>query len=275
MFCSSNLPFSICLLVTHNRYDASKSVTHIYNGTGFSIQYASGNVRGFLSEDVVVVSNKKPFIYVLGMLKNEFKGNILMKMKIAKVREIRWYIFSHPGYQKVRLSKRSTVNQVQMLVHQILTVIKAKYWVTLKQIDCDNTISNMRWNTKTVICTQFLMEMFDPWPLTSLGGWYPSGAGFCRGHSSSCDPIHLCQVWRSVRDGLSRCSHWWNYTCVWSHHVSTCSERGCFLCVLQQVSISISLHVSKGGQIHFMIKCLVIFIATRTTWKTRIIYIKY
>ncbi|XP_016392408.1 renin-like [Sinocyclocheilus rhinocerous] len=40
---------------THNRYDASKSLTHIYNGTGFSIQYASGNVRGFLSEDVVVV----------------------------------------------------------------------------------------------------------------------------------------------------------------------------------------------------------------------------
>uniref|UniRef100_A0A671KS16 renin n=1 Tax=Sinocyclocheilus anshuiensis TaxID=1608454 RepID=A0A671KS16_9TELE len=40
---------------THNRYDASRSLTHIYNGTGFSIQYASGNVRGFLSEDVVVV----------------------------------------------------------------------------------------------------------------------------------------------------------------------------------------------------------------------------
>uniref|UniRef100_A0A3B1K1A8 renin n=1 Tax=Astyanax mexicanus TaxID=7994 RepID=A0A3B1K1A8_ASTMX len=40
---------------THNRYDASKSHTHVYNGTGFSIQYASGNVRGFLSEDIVVV----------------------------------------------------------------------------------------------------------------------------------------------------------------------------------------------------------------------------
>lgn len=44
------------LLVTHNRYDASKSWTYVENGTGFSIQYASGNVRGFLSEDVVVVS---------------------------------------------------------------------------------------------------------------------------------------------------------------------------------------------------------------------------
>ncbi|XP_026868025.2 renin [Electrophorus electricus] len=40
---------------THNRYDASKSLTHIHNGTGFSIQYASGNVRGFLSEDIVMV----------------------------------------------------------------------------------------------------------------------------------------------------------------------------------------------------------------------------
>ncbi|CAB1336093.1 unnamed protein product [Coregonus sp. 'balchen'] len=40
---------------THNRYDGSKSRTHVKNGTGFSIQYASGNIRGFLSEDVVVV----------------------------------------------------------------------------------------------------------------------------------------------------------------------------------------------------------------------------
>lgn len=46
------------LLVTHNRYDASKSRTHVENGTGFSIQYASGNIRGFLSEDVVVVGSK-------------------------------------------------------------------------------------------------------------------------------------------------------------------------------------------------------------------------
>ncbi|KAG7243741.1 hypothetical protein INR49_010075 [Caranx melampygus] len=47
-------PFSTACF-THNRYDASKSWTYVENGTGFSIQYASGNVRGFLSEDVVVV----------------------------------------------------------------------------------------------------------------------------------------------------------------------------------------------------------------------------
>lgn len=47
-------PFSTACF-THNRYDGSRSRTHIENGTGFSIQYASGNVRGFLSEDVVVV----------------------------------------------------------------------------------------------------------------------------------------------------------------------------------------------------------------------------
>ncbi|KAM8862778.1 renin isoform 2-T2 [Spinachia spinachia] len=47
-------PFSTACF-THNRYDASQSRTYIENGTGFSIQYASGNVRGFLSEDVVVV----------------------------------------------------------------------------------------------------------------------------------------------------------------------------------------------------------------------------
>ncbi|XP_047196312.1 renin [Hippoglossus stenolepis] len=50
-------PFSTACF-THNRYDASKSWTYVENGTGFSIQYASGNIRGFLSEDVVVVSLK-------------------------------------------------------------------------------------------------------------------------------------------------------------------------------------------------------------------------
>uniref|UniRef100_A0A8C4RS03 Renin n=1 Tax=Erpetoichthys calabaricus TaxID=27687 RepID=A0A8C4RS03_ERPCA len=40
---------------SHNRYDSSQSQTYIKNGTGFSIQYGSGNVRGFLSEDLVMV----------------------------------------------------------------------------------------------------------------------------------------------------------------------------------------------------------------------------
>uniref|UniRef100_A0A7N8XVS2 renin n=1 Tax=Mastacembelus armatus TaxID=205130 RepID=A0A7N8XVS2_9TELE len=47
-------PFSTACFI-HNRYDGSKSQTYVENGTGFSIQYASGNIRGFLSEDVVVV----------------------------------------------------------------------------------------------------------------------------------------------------------------------------------------------------------------------------
>uniref|UniRef100_A0A3Q2NVH8 renin n=1 Tax=Fundulus heteroclitus TaxID=8078 RepID=A0A3Q2NVH8_FUNHE len=47
-------PFSTACF-THNRYDSSRSHTHVSNGTGFSINYASGTIRGFLSEDVVVV----------------------------------------------------------------------------------------------------------------------------------------------------------------------------------------------------------------------------
>ncbi|KAM4571672.1 renin [Fundulus diaphanus] len=47
-------PFSTACF-THNRYDSSQSHTHVSNGTGFSINYASGTIRGFLSEDVVVV----------------------------------------------------------------------------------------------------------------------------------------------------------------------------------------------------------------------------
>ncbi|XP_072267676.1 renin [Pyxicephalus adspersus] len=46
--------YSAC--VSHNRYDSSKSYTYIKNETGFSIQYESGRVRGYLSQDIVVVA---------------------------------------------------------------------------------------------------------------------------------------------------------------------------------------------------------------------------
>uniref|UniRef100_A0A8C5M1V1 renin n=1 Tax=Leptobrachium leishanense TaxID=445787 RepID=A0A8C5M1V1_9ANUR len=46
--------YSAC--VSHNQYDSSKSQTYIQNGTGFSIQYGSGGVKGFLSQDLVTVA---------------------------------------------------------------------------------------------------------------------------------------------------------------------------------------------------------------------------
>ncbi|XP_066482316.1 renin [Tiliqua scincoides] len=76
--------FSAC--VSHNRYDSSKSSTYMSNGTKIEIQYGQGNMKGFLSKDVVIVADipviqvfaeataltNDPFIYakfdgVLGM----------------------------------------------------------------------------------------------------------------------------------------------------------------------------------------------------------------
>ncbi|XP_040508845.1 renin isoform X3 [Gallus gallus] len=53
--CKCSPLYSAC--ISHSRYDSSKSRTYIANGTGFAIRYGTGSVKGFLSQDVVMVSD--------------------------------------------------------------------------------------------------------------------------------------------------------------------------------------------------------------------------
>ena len=52
---SKTCPLSNIACKIHSKYDSTKSTSYVKNGTDFAIQYGSGSLSGFVSQDAVTV----------------------------------------------------------------------------------------------------------------------------------------------------------------------------------------------------------------------------
>lgn len=156
---SSNLwvPSKSCTSIscfTHNTYNSAKSSTYVKNGQSFVIEYGSGGVKGFLSQDTVTWGGAKISNQVFGEVTSE-QGTSFAVAKFDGILGMAWQTISVDNVTPVfqNLFSQGTVSQNSFAFYLTRTIGQAGSTLTLGGYN--STLSKNDWKQVPLIAEDY------------------------------------------------------------------------------------------------------------------------
>ncbi|OMJ70243.1 hypothetical protein SteCoe_31827 [Stentor coeruleus] len=198
---SSNLwvPSKSCTSIacfTHNTYNSAKSSTYVKNGQSFVIEYGSGGVKGFLSQDTVTWGGAKVTNQVFGEVTSE-QGTSFAVAKFDGILGMAWQTISVDNVTPVfqNLFTQGVVSQNSFAFYLTRNIGQAGSTLTLGGYN--STLSKNDWKQVPLIAEDYWRIAIDgitvgtkAVTISNIKGIVDSGTSLLVGDTALVDEIN-------------------------------------------------------------------------------------